>query len=192
MQSSVHQQLESLAPLLSGIVQEFEGLVKQLWLFALRNPDAQFSQLEEQARQLHAECFASALQAAAGLHCAQIEEKWLLGQARCECGQAPQYKGRQRRTVQSWVGKVTLERGYFYCTGCGSGRYPLDQAVGVPAREHFSDGVQQGMCLLGVQMPFERASQAMEILTSISVSPREAERMTEQRGLALEEKLQAE
>ena len=192
MQSSTHQQLECLTPLLTGIVQEFEGLVKQLWLFALCNPDAQFSQLEEQARQLHAECFASALQTAAQLHRTRIEEEWLVGQARCECGQAPQYKGKQRRTVQTWVGKVTLERGYFHCRECATGRYPLDEAVGVPAREHFSDGVQQGVCLLGVQMPFERASQAMQVLSGISVSPREAERMTEQRGLALEEKLQAE
>jgi Uncharacterised protein family (UPF0236) len=192
MQSSVQQQLECLSPLLTGIVQEFEGLVKQLWLFALGNPDVEFSHLEEQARQLHRECFSSAVQGAAQVHRSRIEERWLLGKIRCECGQTPQYKGKQRRTLQTWVGAVTLERGYFYCKGCGTGHYPLDEALGIAGREHFSDGVQQGVCLLGVQMPFERASHTMEALTGICVSPREAERMTEQRGLALEESLQAE
>ena len=193
MQSSTPQIItDQTASLLASIVQEFEGLVKQLWLFVQHNPQAPLSSIEEQARQLHRECFSSAVQVAAGLHRTQIEEKWLLGHVQCECGQTPQYKGKQRRTVQTWVGKVTLERGYFYCKGCGTGRYPLDEALGIPAREHFSDGVQQGVCLLGVQMPFERASQAMEVLTGITVSSREAERMTEQRGLALEERLQAE
>ncbi len=65
MQSSVHQQqqpeLECLTPLLACIVKEFEGVVKQFWVFAQHSPEADFSQLEEQARQLSRDCFASAL-----------------------------------------------------------------------------------------------------------------------------------
>ncbi len=178
--------------LLSLIVQEFEGHVKQLWIYAQRNPDAALSSLEERARQLHSVCFASALEAAAQLHRARIEEEWLLGHKQCECGQTPQYKGEQRRSIQTWVGVVTLERGYFYCKGCGTGRYPLDEVLALPRREHYSEGVQQGVCLLGVQMPFEQAAHAVDMLSGISVSPREAERMTEQRGLALEKSRQAE
>jgi Uncharacterised protein family (UPF0236) len=181
-----------LSPMLNSIVQEFEGLVKQLWVFARCKPQADFSYLEEQARQLSRECFASALQTAAHLHRHSIEEGWLLGSNCCKCGRTPRYKGRQKRTLQTWVGSVTLERGYFHCAGCGSGRYPLDEALGIPGREQFSDGVQQGVCLLGVQMPFEGASEAMQMLSGISVSPRETERMTEQRGLALEEGLQVQ
>ncbi len=192
MQSSEFQAVCDLSPALTSIVKEFEGLVKQLWIYAQRNPDATLSSLEERARQLRSDCFASALEAAAQLHRAMIEEEWLLGHKQCDCGQTPQYKGKQRRTVQTWVGTVTLERGYFYCKGCGTGRYPLDEALGIPAREHFSDGVQQGVCLLGVQMPFEQAAHAVEVLTGMSVSPREAERMTEQRGLTLEGSLQEE
>ncbi len=192
MQSSVFEQLECLSPLLTPIVQEFEGLVKQLWLFALRNPQSEFSALEEQARQLHKECFASALQVASQLHRTQVEGDWLLGKADCECGQVPQYKGKQRRTLQTWTGKVSLERGYFYCRGCGTGRYPLDEALSIPAREHLSDGVQKGVCLLGAQMPFERVAHAMEELTGICVSTREVERITEERGLSLDERLSTE
>jgi hypothetical protein len=191
----VSNQLEAvcdLAPMLQSIVQEFEGLVKQLWGFAQRNPQADFSQLEGQARHLSRECFTSALQTAAQLHRQQVEEEWLLGNNCCDCGRTPRYKGRQKRTLQTWVGQVTLERGYFYCRGCGTGRYPLDEALDIPPREQLSDGIQQGVCVLGVQLPFERASHTMEVLTGISISPREAERITEERGLVLEENLQAE
>jgi len=41
-------------------------------------------------------------------------------------------------------------------------------------------------------MAFEQASHALQVLSSISVSPREAQRITERRGLALEEKLQTQ
>ncbi len=60
----------------------------------------------------------------------------------------------RRGTGVGGVPAVPLERGYFYCGGCGTGRYPLDEVLGIPGgipgREHFSDGVQQGVCLLGV------------------------------------------
>jgi hypothetical protein len=55
MQSSVPTVMaDQTASLLACIVQEFEGLVKQLWVYAQLNPDAGFSGLEEQARQLRA------------------------------------------------------------------------------------------------------------------------------------------
>src|SRR5207244_5915821 len=137
-------------------------------------------------------CLAAALQAAVGERRTAAEDEWLLGHSRCECGEVPQYKGRQKRTVQTWVGTITLERGYFHCTGCGKGRYPLyplDEALGIQGRTRFSDGVQQGVCLLGVQMPFVQASHTLEVLTGISISPKQAERITEERGLVLEQSL---
>ena len=188
-----HQAVCDLASmLLNSIVHEFEERVKQLWCFSQHNPQADLTQLEERARQLSTQCLASALQAAAQLHRHSIEEGWLVGKNRCECGAPTRYKGKQRRTLQTWVGSITLERGYFHCQACGTGRYPLDEALHIPGREHFSDGVQQGVCLLGAQMPFERAAHTMHCLTGISVSPREAERITQERGLRLDERLSVE
>jgi hypothetical protein len=126
------------------------------------------------------------------MHRTRIEESWLLGQAHCECGETPRYKGSQKRTIQTWVGTVKVQRGYFHCGRCGKGRYPLDEALGIPPRAHFSDGLQQGVCLLGVQLPFERASHTFEVLTGITISPREVERITEERGLALDKQLAEE
>ena len=119
-----------LSPLLSTIVGEFERRVKQLWSFSLHNPDADFAQFEEQARQLSKDCFASALQTAVQLHRTRIEEEWLLGHKHCECGRIiriMRYKGQQRRTLQTWGGPVTLDRGYFHCPRCAKGRYPLSR-----------------------------------------------------------------
>jgi hypothetical protein len=190
--SNQYQELDCLTPVLTPIVKQFEALVKRLWHFSQSNPQADFAQLEQCARELSKECLVGALQAAIQARRGQVEQRWLLGQQHCECGGVAQYKGSQRRTLQSWVGSVTLERGYFHCSRCATGRYPLDEALHVEPRGHYSDGVQQGVCLLGAQMPFERAAHALETLTDIAVSPREVERITEERGLVLEQNLTEE
>ena len=46
--------------------------------------------------------------------------------------------------------------------------------------------------MLGVQLPFERAAHTFEVLTGIGTSAREVERVTEERGLALDSQLAQE
>ena len=50
----------------------------------------------------------------------------------------------------------------------------------------FSDGVQSGLCRIGAGLPFGSAAESFTALTGVSISPREAERLTEGRGAALE------
>lgn len=126
---------DPLAPVLRLIVRQFEELVKQLWTFSQSQPLPDLAVLEAQARQLSKECFAQALQTAIELHRQRIEERWWLGWEHCECGGVPQNKGAQKRTLQTWVGSITVKRGYYYCTGCGRGRYPLDEAMGIRGGE---------------------------------------------------------
>ena len=39
--------------------------------------------------------------------------------SRCpECGQEMRYKGPKEVTVESWVGDLTIERGYYHCPDC--------------------------------------------------------------------------
>jgi hypothetical protein len=40
------------------------------------------------------------------------------------CGQAMENKGKQPKVVESRVGKVLLERDYYYCAGCEAGFFP--------------------------------------------------------------------
>lgn len=46
------------------------------------------------------------------------------------CGQAMGYKASHPLMVTSWVGELTIERGYYYCSACQSGLFPPGRAVG--------------------------------------------------------------
>src|SRR5437016_5481954 len=112
-QRQVISNVANVTPVLNIIVKQFEASVKRFWQDSQSNPEADFAHLEEATRQLSRHCLAAALQAAVGERRTAAEDEWLLGHSRCECGEVPQYKGRQKRTVQTWVGTITLERGYF-------------------------------------------------------------------------------
>ncbi len=40
------------------------------------------------------------------------------------CGQRMGYKGQKTKGISSWVGELTLKRGYFYCDHCQRGLFP--------------------------------------------------------------------
>ena len=41
-----------------------------------------------------------------------------------QCGKAMRYKGQKRKEVESWLGGIEVERGYYYCAACESGSFP--------------------------------------------------------------------
>jgi len=45
------------------------------------------------------------------------------------CGQEMRHKGRKRKIVESRIGEIVVERGYFYCKECGGGLFPPGSAV---------------------------------------------------------------
>jgi len=45
------------------------------------------------------------------------------------CQREMRYKGMKANTVSSWVGEVTLERGYYYCDHCRCGLFPPGRAT---------------------------------------------------------------
>jgi hypothetical protein len=48
----------------------------------------------------------------------------------CEqCGAEMRYKGQKGRAVESLVGGLTVERGYYYCACCKSGLFPPGSAT---------------------------------------------------------------
>ena len=168
------------ALLLRDSVAEFERRVNALLDYEEASPQATLGELEAQARRLSWDCFAPVLEAVLQWRGQEVE-----GSPRCQCGQAPGYKGRQRRSQETYVGRITWQRGYFYCASCGRGQYPLDEALQIGPGQ-FSEGVQGGVCRLGVALPFAPAAETFTALTGVSISPREVERLTEGRGTALE------
>lgn len=45
------------------------------------------------------------------------------------CGQAMRYKGQKRKRVESRLGGIEVERGYYYCAACASGSFPPRRAT---------------------------------------------------------------
>ena len=47
------------------------------------------------------------------------------------CQAEMRYKARQPLQVTSWVGELKIERGYYYCTTCKGGFFPLGPTTGL-------------------------------------------------------------
>jgi hypothetical protein len=45
------------------------------------------------------------------------------------CGVEMRYKGMKENRVQSWVGELKLDRGYYYCDQCRAGLFPPGQTT---------------------------------------------------------------
>jgi len=48
-----------------------------------------------------------------------------------KCQQEMRYKGQKEVTVESWVGDLTIERGYYHCPDCQVGLFPPGSAARV-------------------------------------------------------------
>ena len=49
---------------------------------------------------------------------------------RCRrCGREMHNKGRKRKMVESRIGGIELERGYYYCPECGAGIFPPGSTI---------------------------------------------------------------
>jgi hypothetical protein len=164
------------ALLLRDSVAEFERRVNALLDYEETCPQATLGELEAEARGLSRDCFAPVLEALLGWRSQEVE-----AYPGCECGDVPLYKGQQQRSQETFVGRITWQRGYYYCETCRRGRYPLDEALGIGPGQ-FSEGLQEGLCRLGAALPFVPAAETFTALTGVSISPREGERLTEGRG----------
>ena len=70
------------------------------------------------------------------------------------------------RTVETMVGRIRLERPYFYCRVCREGRYPLDEALGLtPGRTQLD--VQKAAAKLVIETAYDEAKALFHDLTGI-------------------------
>ena len=167
--------------LLSTIIHGFEQRVNQSMRYAESHPEASLADLERKARQVSRDCFAAVLEAEVEMRRQAAEEA-----PRCSsCGRLLAYKGDQVRQLETYVGRITLRRGYYYCRFCRKGCYPLDEALDIGSGQ-FSDGVQSGVSRLAAREPFRAAADDFTALTGISIAGREVERLSEERGKVLE------
>jgi hypothetical protein len=168
--------------LLNAIVQDFSSRVNALLDFAADHQDASLAELEQQAHQLSTDALAPVVAALAQQPRNRVEAH---AASNSPCGHQRRYKGCFSRTLITRVGAISLRRGYYYCELCRQGYFPLDVALGLDESQ-FSDGVQQGVCRLAAELPFERAAATWSALSGVAISSRALGRVAEARGQQLE------
>lgn len=64
----------------------------------------------------------------------QEEKRPVPGPECPRCGREMRYKGQKGNSVESRVGNLGLERGYYYCPECGTGSFPPGRAIGAEGK----------------------------------------------------------
>jgi hypothetical protein len=81
---------------------------------------------------------------------------------------------------------VELSRAYYHCAGCGTGHFPLDDALGLSGR--YSPGVPPLVALAGTEEPFRQAHDLLKRLAGLDVSASSCRRVTKDIGAELSER----
>ena len=105
-----------------------DALIERLLAWEEENRSPNLTQIEDKVLELR-KGFGQELVA---VMLAGQEAKQPVAKQKCEqCGAEVRYKGQKERSVESRVGGLTIERGYYYCACCQSGVFPPGQATWV-------------------------------------------------------------
>ena len=130
------------------IVQEIEALIGRQAI-----QDLDFEALEmaarRQALQLAARALEQRLNADTSDH-SDVERV-------CPCGAPAQYRGRHRKTFESVLGPLHLERAYYHCAKCGSGFCPRDALLQM-GKFSLTPGVLRMTASVAALVSFEESS----------------------------------
>ena len=99
----------------------------------------------------------------------------------CFCGEMAQYHGRHRKTFESVLGPLHLERAYYHCGKCQSGFCPRDRDLQL---EMFSltPGVLRMTGSTAALVSFQESSALLHELAGVEVSASQVERAAETLG----------
>ena len=101
-------------------------------------------------------------------------------QNRCpQCDRLLKARDPVRRTVETLVGLVKLERPYCYCSACRTGLYPLDKVLGLsPGRTQLD--VQKAAAKLATEVPYDEAQRLFGDLTGVGLGSERMHTFTKQ------------
>jgi hypothetical protein len=102
----------------------------------------------------------------------------------CSCGQQARYAGRLKKTFESAVGPVTLERAYYCCSSCHTGFCPRDAALGLEGQS-LSPAVLRMVGLVAARVSFEESEILLQELAGVRVEAKHVERAAEALGAAV-------
>lgn len=101
--------------------------IQQLLDWDEKNPQPNLTQIEETVLALRAQLG----QAMAEVVLAGQETQQPAKAPHCPtCGEPMRYKGRKGKALESRLGGLALERGYYYCARCESGLFPPGPPTG--------------------------------------------------------------
>lgn len=112
---------ETRVDLKADLMSEAEGIIDELVAWTADTPTPNLTQIEDivlKLRQRLSERMALAVIEA------QARVRPVPGPSCPTCGGEMHYKDRKANTVESRVGQLPLERGYYYCETCKSGLFP--------------------------------------------------------------------
>ena len=104
---------------------------------------------------------------------------------RCRCGTPMRSSGAPAKTLYTLLGEVRFERSRYECPACGTARYPGDEELGV-VKTSRSPGLQRQTARLGAKEPFAEVAKDLNELAGITLSRKDAERISEGVGEAME------
>lgn len=106
---------------------------------------------------------------------------------RCSCGGVMRSRGVQEKTLLTLLGPARYRRSKFSCPSCNAVCYPGDEALDV-ADTSRSPGVRRQVARLGGKETFAEAARDMRELAGVSLSRKDAERISEAVGEDMEAK----
>lgn len=93
--------------------------------------------------------------------------------------------GLREKRLLTLLGSVGFVRSRYRCPHCGKTRYPGDEELGIEGISR-SPGIQRQVSRLGAKEPFREVAQDLKELAGISLSRKDAERISERTGEAVE------
>lgn len=98
--------------------------------------------------------------------------------------------GTQERTVLSLFGEVSLRRNYYYDPACKTGRYPMDEALGLENR--YTPGTVRLICRAAARDSYQAGSADLKAYAGLDVDSRQINRMARRMGPGMREQLESE
>jgi hypothetical protein len=160
------------------MVEKFERSLRKNW-----KPDPQsYDEIEEEAQQIGEDV----------KRIIEDEGTKTLGSGfvgsrlRCRCGGRAKYKGLYVRSIISRSGVHRIQRAYYYCASCRSGRCPLDDRLGLGSEE-CTPRVRGLVARFCSYLPFQLAAGELEIICGIKLAASTLEEYAYSVGRRLQE-----
>jgi len=98
--------------------------------------------------------------------------------------------GARERTILSVFGEVGLRRNYYYDPARKTGRYPMDEALGL--ENGYTPGVVRLICRAAARDSYQAASADLKAYAGLDVDSRQINRMARRMGPGMREQLENE